>query len=115
MNEYEDKRAEHLGWVESALRRQQPDLVHLRLVAQSHYGPPDALAFVEVYGLDADRTRRRAIRAEAGDLLRRLGYRVEVEPGRDVFDITPVRPRSAHEELHMLQRLRKACSAETED
>lgn len=108
----EDHRADHLAWVEAALRRKYQDLPCLRIAAQAHYGPPDAIAFVLVYGLDDDRQRRREIRAEAGDVLRRLGYRVELEPGRDVYDISPDRPASRHEELLMLSRLRDAMSTD---
>jgi hypothetical protein len=103
-----DTRFEHLGWVETFLRHKHPDLLHLRLSAPSHYGPSEAVAFVEVHGVDEDRDRRRTIRAQAGELLRRLGYRVELEPGRDVYDIRPNRPESAHEELHMLALLQAA-------
>lgn len=104
-----DRRPEHLAWVETALRHSNMDLPHLRIQAQVHFGPPDAVAFVVVFGVSDDRDRRRAIRAHADDLLRRLGYRVGVEQGRDVFDIIPIRPVSAHEELSMLRRLSKAC------
>ena len=103
-----DKRAEHLAWVEAALRCKHPDLLHLRIAAQSHYGPPDRIAFIEVRGIDGDRTRRRQIRAAAGDLLAQIGYHVELEPGRDVYDVEPIRPESAHDELRMLQCLRAA-------
>jgi hypothetical protein len=109
-----DTRSEHLGWVETALRRNHPDLPRLRLLAQSHYGPTEAVAFVEVHGVDEDRDRRRTLRAQAGDLLRRLGYRVEFEPGRDVYDIRPYRPQSAHEELHMLALLQAAMTGKAD-
>lgn len=104
-----DNRAEHLAWVETALRREHPDLPDLQLAAQSHYGPPDHVAFVVVHGVDADQGRRRQIRADAGDLLRRIGYRVALDPGRDVYDVDPIRPTSAHEELRMLKSLHDAC------
>jgi hypothetical protein len=103
-----DTRIEHLGWIETFLRHKHPDLLQLRLSAQSHYGPPDAVAYILVYGIDEDPNRRRAIRAQAGELLRRLGYRVELEPGRDVYDLCPVRPTSAHEEVRMLAFLQAA-------
>lgn len=103
-----DTRIEHLGWIETFLRHKHPDLLQLRLSAQSHYGPPDAVAYILVYGIDEDPNRRRAIRAEAGELLRRLGYRVELEPRRDVYDLCPDRPTSAHEEVRMLAFLQAA-------
>ena len=103
-----DRRPKHLGWIETALRADNPDLPHLEISAQSHYGPPDHVAFIDVYGVDDDTMRRRQIRSQAGDQLRRLGYTVELEPGRDVFDIAPVRPASAHERLRMLGDLRAA-------
>ena len=111
-----DNRAEHLAWVETALRRAHSGLPDLRLAAQSHYGPPDHVAFVVVHGVDADQKRRRQIRADAGDLLRRIGYRVALDPGRDVYDLRTILPTSAHDELRMLQCLREACgSARTGD
>lgn len=103
-----DNRAEHLGWVEVALRCEHPDLPNLRITAQSHFGPPDRMAFIAVFGIDADRARRRQIRADAGVILERLGYSVQIEPGRDVYDVEPVRPASAHDELRMLQCLHTA-------
>ncbi|MCB1313883.1 MAG: hypothetical protein KDK29_19255 [Sedimentitalea sp.] len=106
--QHADKRAEHLGWVEAALQAANPALSHFRISAQSHYGPPDRLAFVDVFGLEGDRTRRRQIRAEASDMLRRLGYVVELEPGRDIYDVTPLRPTSAHDQMRMLNCLRAA-------
>ena len=104
-----DRRPEHLGWIEVALRAASPDLPHLRISAQSHYGPPDRIAFVDVLGVEDDRTRRRQIRADAGDLLRRLDYAVGLEPGRDVYDVAPIRPVSAHDEIRMLRCLHAAC------
>lgn len=106
-----DNRAEHLAWVETALRRDHPDLPYLRLAAQSHYGAPDHVAFVLVHGVDADQNRRRQIRADAGDLLRRIGYRVALDPGRDVYDLKSILPTSAHDELRMLQCLHEACGS----
>jgi hypothetical protein len=107
-----DNRAWHLGWVETALRRENPDLPDLRLAAQSPYGPPDHVAFVVIHGVDEDQKRRRSIRADAGDLLRQIGYRVALDPGRDVYDVDPIRPDSAHEEVRMLQSLRDACGSQ---
>lgn len=104
-----DRRSAHLGWIETALRVAHPDLPGLAIAGQAHYGPPDRLTFVDVSGVDGDRPRRRKIRNEASGLLRRLGYTVELEPGRDVFDIDPIRPASAHERLRMLGDLRAAC------
>jgi hypothetical protein len=106
-----DHRSQHLAWIEVALRRQHPDLPQLRLSAQSHYGPADHVAFVEVHGVADDPARRRKIRSDAADLLRRLGYRVRLDPGRDIYDVKPARPSSAHEELRLLQCLREACGS----
>lgn len=106
-----DRRSEHLGWIETALRAWHPDLPNLALSGQAHYGPPDCLAFVVVSGVDADQAQRRQIRAEANDLLGRLGYAVEIAPGRDVFDLEPVRPASSHEQLQMLRNLHSACNS----
>ena len=39
-----------------------------------------------------DRDRRRRVRAEASDLQQRLGYTVELEPKRNVYDLAPRRP-----------------------
>lgn len=104
-----DTRTEHLGWIEVALRATNPDLPNLRITAQSHYGPPNRIAFVVIFGIDGDRDRRRQIRAEACVFLQRLGYDVEMEPGRDIYDVAPIRPVSAHDEIRMLQCLRMAC------
>lgn len=93
--------------MEVALRAANPDLPHLRISAQSHYGPPDRIAFVEVFGLVSDRTRRQ-LRADASVILRRLGYTVDLEIGRDVYDVAPVQPASAHDRMRMLQRLHDA-------
>ncbi len=103
-----DRRPEHLGWVETALRTANPDLPNLRISAQSHYGAPDRIAFVDIRGVDDDRIRRRQIRDDAGDIHGRLGYVVQLEPGRDAYDVAPIRPASAHDRLRMLQCLRAA-------
>ena len=103
-----DKRPKHLGWIEAALQAANPDLLGLQISGQSHHGAFDRFAFVDVFGVDHDRTRRRKIRAEASDMLRRFGYAIEIEPGRDVYDLEPIRPTSAHDRLRMLQCLHAA-------
>ncbi|MFZ3581411.1 hypothetical protein ACOI1H_04460 [Loktanella sp. DJP18] len=108
-----DQRCEHLGWAEVALQTANPDLPALQISAQAHYGSSDCVAFVDVYGVDHDRIRRRQIRSEASDLLRQLGYRVEIEPGRDICDLEPIRPGSAHDRIHMLKLLRSVCGQNT--
>ncbi|MBY5971205.1 hypothetical protein KUV28_02545 [Ferrimonas balearica] len=90
---------DRLGWSQSTLRAANRDLPHLRIYAQAHVGPPNRIAFVVVHGVGEDRDRRRRVRAEASDLLERLGYAVELEPERDVYDVAPPRPVSAHDEL----------------
>lgn len=103
-----DKRSRYLGWAEVALRIANPDLPTLRLSAQSHYGPPDRLAFISVSGTNGDRCRRKKIADNAAKLLQRLGCTVELEPGRDVYDVKPKRPSSSHERLSMLRSLGEA-------
>ena len=107
----QDPRPEHLGWVETALRVANPDLPHLRITAQSHFGPYKHIAFVAIHGLSDDRVLRQRLRIEADNLLRELGYTVELEHGRDVYDVAPSRPASAHDEIRMLRCLRAACGA----
>jgi hypothetical protein len=106
MHDTEDRRPRHLGWIETKLRSENPDLATLRLLAQSHYGPLDRVAYIEVHGVCDDRERRRRIRREAGDWLVRLGYDIALEPGRDVHEVCPVRPASAHEAMQFLRNLR---------
>jgi hypothetical protein len=96
-----DPRSRNLGQVETYLRRKNINLPNLRLIGQSHYGSP-GFAFIIVLGVDNDPCRRRAIRAEATELLHALGNDVHLEAGRDVYDVDPERPRSQHEELRFL-------------
>lgn len=105
----QDPRPEHLGWIETALRAANPDLPYLRISAQSHFGPHDRVAFVTVLGLGENRDRCHRLRMQACDLLGQLSYTVELEHGRDVYDLTPTRPKSAHQEIQMLLCLHAAC------
>ena len=100
-----DIRSRYLGWSEIVLQDANPDLPNLRISAQSHYGPPDRLAFIFVSGTNGDRARRKRIADKAAQLLQRLGCTVELEPGRDVYAVKPQRPSSAHERLSMLRTL----------
>ena len=101
-------RYDKLAWVETALRYENRDLEDLRLGAQSHYGPQEGFAFIEVYGVDDDQERRRSLREDAANWLRKIGCDVDLVPGRDVYNVTPETPRSFHEELQMLFALREA-------
>ncbi|WP_139300614.1 hypothetical protein [Wenxinia saemankumensis] len=101
----DDKRAEHLGWIELALRAANPDLPGLSLAGLAHYGTSGDLAFVEVLGVADDRDRRRDLRAEASRLMERLGHRVELIPGRDVYDLKPIPPSAPDEVAHGLRDL----------
>jgi hypothetical protein len=100
----DDFRPDHLGWVETWLRSRNEDLPNLRLYGQAHY-TSSGFAFIVVFGVDHDRDRRRSIRSEASELLIRLGHAVELEQGRDIFILDPLRPRSAHEAISMLHAL----------
>ncbi|WP_238368629.1 hypothetical protein [Mesobacterium pallidum] len=88
----QDTRPDRFGQSQTALRAANRDLPHLRIYAQAHVGPPNRIAFVVVHGVGEDRDRRRRVRAEAGDLLQRLGYTVELEAKRDACDMAPRRP-----------------------
>lgn len=96
---------EHLGSVEQTLRATNPDLPHRGTVARQLTGAPRIHR-----GVDSDRTCRRQFPADASDILRCLGYTVDLEPGRDVYDVRPVRPISAHDRMRMLQRPHAACA-----
>lgn len=104
-----DPRSTHLGWIETALRAENEELPHLRIVAQSHYGPPDYFAYIEVHGVGGDRERRKDLQAQVSHLLRQLGYTVKLEQGRDVYLVKLKRPKSAHDRIRMLRCLRAAC------
>jgi hypothetical protein len=67
-----DRRPEHLGWIETALRAAHPYLPGLRISGQSHYRQSNRIAFVDVFGIDGDHIRRRQTRAEASNMLRHL-------------------------------------------
>ena len=80
----------HALWcVEQALQAENPEL-DFYLVGQAHYGQA-GFAFIEVYGIDAQTTRRR-IRKEAGERLETLGFPVELFDTKDVFHVTPISP-----------------------
>jgi hypothetical protein len=78
-----------LGRVERDLRAANPNL-DFYLVGQAHYGQA-GFAFIEVYGIDDQATRRR-IRKEASERLVCLGFPVELIGTKDVFHITPISP-----------------------
>lgn len=101
-----DTRPKHLGWIETRLRIDHPDLPRLRLSGQAHYTAA-GFAFVDVFGVEDDNPLRRTIRSAATDLLRHLGHDVELERGRDVFSMDPIRPRSNHEAVDMLTSLQR--------
>ena len=103
------KRREHLGCVEAAGQSAHPDLPDLQISAQSHYGSSNCVAFINVCGVEDDYIRRRQVRSEASEFMRQLGYRVEIEQGRDVYDLEPIRPASTHDRIHMLQLFKQAC------
>lgn len=80
----------HALWcVEQALQAENPEL-DFYLVGQAHYGQA-GFAFIEVYGIDAQTTRRR-IRREAGERLETLGFPVELFDTKDVFHVYAIPP-----------------------
>lgn len=87
----QDTRPDRFGRPQTALRAANRYLPHLRVYAQAHVGPSHRIAFVVVHGVAENRDRRRRVRAEASDLLQRLGHTVELEPKRDVYDVAPRR------------------------
>lgn len=78
-----------LGRVERTLSAANPGL-DFYLIGQAHYGQA-GFAFIEVYGIDDQATRRR-IRKEAGERLRECGFPVELIDNKDVFHVTPISP-----------------------
>ena len=78
-----------LGRVEYDLRAANPGL-EFYLVGQAHYGE-QGFAFIEVYGIDDQATRRR-IRKEAGERLMGLKFPVDLIDTKDVFHITSIPP-----------------------
>jgi hypothetical protein len=99
-------RARDLGLVQTYLRSKNLDLPDLWLIGQAHYSN-SGFAFIAVFGIEDDTTRRRSIRSHAADLLMQLGYQVELKSGCDIFEIYPDRPGSRHEELSMLATMQK--------
>lgn len=80
----------HALWrVEKGLQTENPHL-DFYLAGQAHYGQA-GFAFIEVYGIDEQTTRRR-IRKEAGERLERLGFPVELIDTKDVFHVTAIPP-----------------------
>lgn len=72
------------------------------------------MAFIEVYGCDENLHRRRSIRTRASDILALLGITVELESGCDAFEISPIRPRSAHEVLKTIDAYNRLVSDRSE-
>lgn len=72
-----------LAAVEEHILAGHPDL-SIQLIGQVHHIRPSGIAFIDVFGCE-DKLRRRAIRAEAVDLLQLLGFDVELYPNHDVF------------------------------
>ena len=76
-----------LAAVQDAIVAQYHD-ESIELIAQVHYIRPDDVAHIDVYGCD-DAMMRRAIRANAVQLLQQLGIRVELISGHDVYTVSP--------------------------
>ena len=82
--------ARALWQAQHALQTQNPDLEGLCLLGQAHYAL-EGLAFVEVLGCDDDRTRRRALRQQAVEMLEAAGCPVKLYANRDIYYVTPDR------------------------
>lgn len=78
-----------LGRLERDLGAENPDL-DFYLIGQAHYGQA-GFAFIEVYGIDDQATRRR-IRKEASERLWECGFPVELIDTKDVFHVSPISP-----------------------
>lgn len=95
--------------METALQASHRGLTYLRISAHVKFGPPDKLPFIVVEGVSDDHERRRKTRAGAGELLARLGYRITLEPGRDTYDVTPLRPVSSRGKMRMIRWPKRCC------
>ncbi|QPZ90096.1 hypothetical protein [Thioclava electrotropha] len=78
-----------LGELEALLRAGNPDL-NLFVSARAHYGEP-GLAHLHLYGIEDDHERRSRLMKFATAWLLERGISIELQEGRDVYDIRPWR------------------------
>ncbi|WGT51370.1 hypothetical protein [Thioclava nitratireducens] len=78
-----------LGELETLLRARNPDL-DLFVSALAHYGEP-GLAQLHLHGVDSDRERRSRLLKYATAWLLERGISIELQEGRDLYDIRPWR------------------------
>ncbi|WP_156102823.1 hypothetical protein [Thioclava atlantica] len=78
-----------LGELETLLRARNPDL-DLFVSALAHYGEP-GLAQLHLYGVEDDHERRSRLMKFAIAWLLERGISIELQEGRDVYDIPPWR------------------------
>lgn len=84
-----DQRPRALGELEALLRAGNPDL-NLFVSALAHYGNP-GLAQLHLYGVEDDHERRSRLMKFATAWLLERGLSIELQEGRDVYDIRPWR------------------------
>ncbi|OOY21941.1 hypothetical protein BMI86_05210 [Thioclava sp. DLFJ5-1] len=78
-----------LGELETLLRADNPDL-NLFVSALAHYGDP-GLAQLHLYGVEGDHESRSRLMKFATAWLLERGISIELQEGRDVYDIRPWR------------------------
>ncbi|PWE48294.1 hypothetical protein DEM26_19155 [Thioclava sp. NG1] len=78
-----------LGELETLLRTRNPDL-DLFVSALAHYGEP-GLAQLHIYGVEGDRELRTRLMKFATAWLLERGISIELQEGRDLYDIRPWR------------------------
>ena len=83
------QRPKLIGALESLLRAGNPDL-NLFVSALAHYGEP-GLAQLHLHGVEGDRERKSRLMKFATVWLLERGISIELQEGRDVYDIRPWR------------------------
>lgn len=91
------------------LRDRHPGEKHALVIDYYHYQKTrKEIAYVVILGPEQE--KRQAVRADATRALAALGWRISPSGGGDIIDLEPhsVRDLSAHQQLRMIARVRKA-------